>query len=87
MVCIMVSRRRLMRTKCCDNLLMGRMNWKVSCWWCPSLPEFLTDVRRGLNRYEALKLRIWDEVRDRQYQNPLGALIRLSGSSNDQEAC
>ena len=40
-------------------------------------PEFLTDGRRGLNRYEALKLRIWDEVRDRQYQNPLGALIRL----------
>ncbi|MCA9465196.1 MAG: DUF2791 family P-loop domain-containing protein [Nitrospira sp.] len=41
-------------------------------------PEFLTDSRRGLNRYEALKLRIWDEVRDRQYQNPLGALIRLT---------
>ena len=48
-------------------------------------PEFLTDVRRGLNRYEALKLRIWDEVRDRQYPNPLGALIRLSGSANGQE--
>jgi hypothetical protein len=48
-------------------------------------PEFLTDVRRGLNRYEALKLRIWDEVRDRQYQNPLGALIRLAGSVNGQE--
>lgn len=48
-------------------------------------PEFLTDVRRGLNRYEALKLRIWDEVRDRHYQNPLGALIRLSGSVNGQE--
>lgn len=48
-------------------------------------PEFLTDVRRGLNRYEALKLRIWDEVRDREYQNPLGALIRLSSSSNGQE--
>lgn len=41
-------------------------------------PEFLTDARRGLSRYEALKLRIWDEVRDRQYQNPLGALIRLA---------
>ena len=39
--------------------------------------EFLTDGRRGLNRYEALKLRIWDEVRDRIHQNPLGALIRL----------
>ena len=47
-------------------------------------PEFLTDTRRGLNRYEALKLRIWDEVRDRKYQNPLGALIRLSASENSQ---
>ena len=48
-------------------------------------PEFLTDARRGLNRYEALKLRIWDEVRDRQYQNPLGALIRLASSGKPQE--
>ena len=48
-------------------------------------PEFLTDTRRGLNRYEALKLRIWDEVRDRKYQNPLGALIRLSASGNSRE--
>ncbi len=51
--------------------------------------EFLTDERRGLNRYEALKLRIWDEVRDRQYQNPLGALIRLgsqqAGDAHDTE--
>ena len=43
--------------------------------------EFLTDGRRGLNRYEALKLRIWDEVRDRTHQNPLGALIRLTNSA------
>lgn len=46
-------------------------------------PEFLTDTRRGLNRYEALKLRIWDEVRDRHYQNPLGALIRLSSYAEE----
>jgi hypothetical protein len=46
--------------------------------------EFLTDTRRGLSRYEALKLRIWDEVRDRQYQNPLGALIRLSAAEKNQ---
>ena len=49
-------------------------------------PEFLTDTRRGLNRYEALKLRIWDEVRDRKYQNPLGALIRLAASENSPES-
>ncbi len=48
-------------------------------------PEFLTDTRRGLSRYEALKLRIWDEVRDRQYQNPLGALIRLAACDKGQE--
>lgn len=48
-------------------------------------PEFLTDGRRGLNRYEALKLRIWDEVRDRQYQNPLGALIRLESQYSEEE--
>jgi hypothetical protein len=48
-------------------------------------PEFLTDGRRGLSRYEALKLRIWDEVRDRQYQNPLGALIRLGSEPAGEE--
>ncbi len=48
-------------------------------------PEFLTDARRGLSRYEALKLRIWDEVRDRQYQNPLGALIRLAACERGKE--
>jgi hypothetical protein len=41
-------------------------------------PEFLTDERRGLNKYDALKMRIWNEVRDRQRQNPLSSLIRLS---------
>ncbi|MDI9571402.1 MAG: DUF2791 family P-loop domain-containing protein [Pseudomonadota bacterium] len=40
--------------------------------------DFLTDDKRGLNRYEALKLRIWDEVRDRRRQNPLASLVRLS---------
>ena len=49
-------------------------------------PEFLTDPRRGLSRYEALKLRIWDEVRDRQFQNPLGALIRLGSVEQGQDA-
>lgn len=39
--------------------------------------EFLTDEKRGLNRYDALKLRIWDEVRDRHRQNPFASLIRV----------
>ncbi|MEW6756458.1 MAG: BREX system ATP-binding domain-containing protein, partial [Candidatus Latescibacterota bacterium] len=42
-------------------------------------PEFLDpDHRRSVWRYNALKLRIWDEVRDEQRANPLGALVRLS---------
>lgn len=46
--------------------------------------EFLDpDDRRGLSRYDALKLRIWDEVRDRQRQNPLASLVRLANSNRD----
>jgi len=42
-------------------------------------PEaFVKDERRGLNRYEALKLRIWDDVRDKRRQNPFAPLVRLS---------
>ncbi|MCA9471592.1 MAG: ATP-binding protein [Nitrospirales bacterium] len=40
--------------------------------------EFLTDTRRGVDRYEALKHRIWDDVRDKHRQNPLVPLVRLS---------
>lgn len=43
--------------------------------------EFLTDEKRGLNRYDALKLRIWDEVRDKHRQNPFASLIRVSSGS------
>jgi hypothetical protein len=43
--------------------------------------EFLDpDDRRGLSRYEALKLRIWDEVRDKRRQNPLASLVRLANN-------
>jgi len=44
-------------------------------------PEFLEDEKRGLPRYEALRLRVWDEVRDRRQPNPLSSLIRLTRSS------
>jgi hypothetical protein len=40
-------------------------------------PEFLTDEHRGVSAYQALKLRIHDEVRDRQRDNPFASLIRL----------
>lgn len=40
-------------------------------------PEFLTDINRGLDAYQALKLRIYDEVRDVRRDNPYSSLIRL----------
>ena len=39
---------------------------------------FLSDQRMGLNRYEALKLRIWDDVRDKTRQNPFAPMVRLT---------
>ncbi len=41
------------------------------------------DDRRGLRRYDALYFRIWDEVRDKQRQNPLASLIRLENNETD----
>ena len=48
-------------------------------------PAFLTDERRGLDAYDALRLRIVDEVRDRRRPNPLAALVRIAanGASSD----
>lgn len=41
-------------------------------------PETLTDPKRGIEyHYPALKMRIWNEVRDRRRANPLAALVRL----------
>lgn len=34
--------------------------------------------RRSVHAYDALKLRIWDEVHDRVYINPLAPLVRIS---------
>ncbi|MDA0734757.1 MAG: DUF2791 family P-loop domain-containing protein [Chloroflexi bacterium] len=42
-------------------------------------PEFLNDEQRGVRKYDALYLRIWDEVRDRHKINPLSCLIRFTG--------
>lgn len=47
---------------------------------------FLVDEKRGVGRYDALKLRIWDEVHDRKRENPFAALVRLAdGASSIQE--
>jgi len=40
-------------------------------------PELLTDAHRGIEAYQALKLRIHDEVRDRNRDNPFSSLVRL----------
>jgi len=46
--------------------------------------EFLDlDDRRGLGSYDALKLRLWDEVRDKQRPNPLASLARLGNSDRN----
>lgn len=47
-------------------------------------PEFISDRSRGIDLYQALKLRIYDEVRDQRRDNPFGTLIRL-GSTDSNE--
>ncbi len=52
--------------------------------FCSSLFVFLTsegflvDAERGLNNYEALRLRLTDDVRDRNRANPFAPMIRLA---------
>lgn len=43
-------------------------------------PEFLSDPSRGVDAYQALKLRIYDEVRDRRRDNPYSSLVRLGAA-------
>lgn len=40
-------------------------------------PSFLTNEQRGVRKYDALYLRIWDEVRDRRRSNPLSSMVRI----------
>ena len=44
--------------------------------------DFLDEevLGRGIGAYQALKFRVYDEVRDRTLANPLGALMRLAES-------
>ncbi len=42
--------------------------------------EFITDPTRGIEAYQALKLRIIDEVRDQRRDNPYSSLVRLGAS-------
>jgi hypothetical protein len=43
-------------------------------------PEFLSDPARGVDAYQALKLRIFDEVHDVHRDNPYSSLIRLAAA-------
>lgn len=43
-------------------------------------PAFVTDGARGMDAYQALKLRIVDEVRDRRRDNPFSSLVRLGAA-------
>jgi hypothetical protein len=41
-------------------------------------PDFLQDDRRGVRSYQALFFRIWDEVYDRNRENPFSSLVRIA---------
>ena len=38
---------------------------------------FLTDARQGMENYDALRLRLTDDVRDRDRPNPFAPMVRL----------
>jgi hypothetical protein len=40
-------------------------------------PEFRDDEQRGLDIYQALKMRVADEVRAIQQDNPMASLVRV----------
>jgi hypothetical protein len=40
--------------------------------------DFLQDSKRGLAAYEALKFRVFDEIRDKSLVNPMASLVRIS---------
>lgn len=37
------------------------------------------DIKRGLSAYQALKLRVWDDVFDQERANPMASLVRVTG--------
>lgn len=47
-------------------------------------PEFLDEDprQRGMAAYQALQFRIYDEIRDAQYVNPMASLVRLSAEAS-----
>jgi hypothetical protein len=48
-------------------------------------PAFLSDEKRGVDRYQALRMRIFDDVRSRGRQNVLAPLVRLESQTQAPE--
>lgn len=48
--------------------------------------QFITDPSRGLSAYQALKLRIFDEVRDVRLDNPYAALLRIGAEESNADS-
>lgn len=47
---------------------------------------FIENEKRGFSSYDALRLRLIDDVRDRERGNPLGPLVKLSESTVEGES-
>jgi hypothetical protein len=47
---------------------------------------FLRDHSRGLSAYEALKFRVFDEIRDKALVNPMASLVRIASGSGGKNA-
>lgn len=56
------------------------LNYSFIAVIAPEDPEWLVDKKRGLDSYQALKLRVYDDVFDASRANPLASLVRLQGS-------
>ena len=67
-------------TRCCASWSTTPTRWPTASSMVVASPAFLSDAARGLDAYQALKLRIFDEVRDVNRDNPLSSLIRLGAA-------
>jgi hypothetical protein len=61
---------------------------RVTGYFMVVLPgaAFLEDDSRGLNAYEALKFRVFDEIRDKKLVNPMGSLVRIGSGREKRNA-
>ena len=67
-------------TRCCASSSTTPTRWVTCIVMVVASHAFLSDAARGLDAYQALKLRIFDEVRDVHRDNPLSSLIRLGAA-------